>query len=168
MTVRRNDGYIPSKKLTYDFGEPLYGVSPFVSHNLMQEILAPYSGVGPERSREVAEALAQSFPEGSPSIREIRQLILREAGVDVPEEALGRYFGGERLYVLLKLRPQYPVRNLLDDITNSDDVEGVDEVYGEADIVIRARSIPGKDGVLSLLRQKYAKVIQEMKVLVTD
>jgi isopropylmalate/homocitrate/citramalate synthase len=168
MTVRKNDGYIPSKKLTYDFGEPLYAVSPFVSHNLIQEILAPYSGIGPERSRVVAEALAQSFPEGSPSIREVRQLILREAGVDVPEEALGRYFACEKVYVLLKLRPQYPVRNLLDDISNSDDVETVDEVYGEADVVIRARSVPGKEGVLSLLRQKYAKEIQEMKVLVTD
>ena len=168
MTVRRKDGYIPSKKLAHDFGEPLYAVSPYVSHSLVQEILAPYSEISPDGSRKVAEALAQRFSESTPTIREIRDLILTETGVSIPEDSLGRYFPGERFYVLLKLRPQYPVQPLLAEISDCEDVEMVDEVYGDADLVVRARSIPGRTGVLSLMRQRYSEVIQEMKVLVTD
>ena len=168
MTVRRSDGYIPSKKLAFDFGEPLYAVGPFVSHSLVQEIVGPYGSVGPAESKRTAEALARRFSNGAPSVSEVGDLIMSQTGVSVPRDALSRYFARERLYVLLRLRPQYRVDDLLADVSCCDDVESVDEVYGDADVVILARALPGEGGVLSLIKRKYSKVVQEMRVLVAD
>ena len=168
MTVRRKDGYIPLQKLLNDFGEPLYAVSPYVSHNLVQTILAPYTQLNPDSSRKVAEALAVHSGNGPPSVRTVRDVIKSETGVSIPERELGRYFGSEKMYILLKLRPQFPAASLLDALTEMDEVDSVDEVYGDVDVVVRAHTPPGKDSVVSVLRQRFSEQIQDMKVLVTD
>lgn len=168
MTVRRKDGYIPAQKLLNDFGEPLYAISPYVSHNLVQSILAPYAQLSPESSRRVAEALAVHTIRGQPSVRTVHDVIESETGVSVPERILGRYFGSEKLYILLKLKPQFPAASLVDALTEMEEVDSVDEVYGDADVIIRAHTPPGRDSVVSLLRQRFSEQIQDMKVLVTD
>jgi isopropylmalate/homocitrate/citramalate synthase len=168
MTVRRKDGYIPAQKLLNDFGEPLYAISPYVSHNLVQSILAPYAQLSPDSSRKVAEALAVQSGRGPPSVRTVHDVIMSETGVSVPERDLGRYFGSEKMYILLKLKPQFPASSLLDSLMEMDEVDTVDEVYGDVDVVVRAHTPPGKDSVVSLLRQRFSNQIQDMKVLVTD
>ncbi len=168
MTVRRRDGYIPAKKLAYDFGKPLYAISPYVSHSLVQAILAPHADIDPESSRRVAEALAKRFNGSTPSVRGVREVIQSETGVDVPESELGRYFAAEKFYILLKLRPQYPAEALLAEIAGLENVDGVDEVYGDADMVVRGRASPGRNNAINAIKQKYASAIQEMRVLVTD
>jgi isopropylmalate/homocitrate/citramalate synthase len=168
MTVRRKDGYIPAQKLLNDFGEPLYAISPYVSHNLVQTILAPYAQLNPDSSRRVAEALALQSGRGRPSVRTVRDVIMSETGVSIPEKELGRYFGSEKMYILLKLRPQFAASALLDTLTEMDEVDSVDEVYGDVDVVVRAHTPPGKDSVVSVLRQRFSDQIQDMKVLVTD
>jgi hypothetical protein len=166
--VRRKDGYIPAQKLLNDFGEPLYAISPYVSHNLVQSILAPYAQLSPDSSRKVAEALAVQSGRGPPSVRTVHDVIMSETGVSVPERDLGRYFGSEKMYILLKLKPQFPASSLLDSLMEMDEVDTVDEVYGDVDVVVRAHTPPGKDSVVSLLRQRFSNQIQDMKVLVTD
>lgn len=167
MTVRRNDGYIPAKKLANDFGEPLYAINSSVSHNLVRAILAPYLEIDTDSSKRVAEALAGRFKGSAPSIRAVRDVILNETGVDVPERELGRYFASEKFYILLKLIPQYPAQSLLAEISSLEGVDEVDEVYGDSDMVIRAHTLPGKQSVVSAFG-KFSNVIQEMRVLVTD
>jgi len=168
MTVRKKDGYIPSQKLLNDFGEPLYAISPYVSHNLVQNILAPYAQLTSESSRKVAEALALQSSQGPPSVHAVHDVIMSETGVSVPEKELGRYFGSEKMYILLKLKPQFPAAGLLDALTEMDEVDSVDEVYGDVDVVVKAHTPPGKDSVVSVLRQQFSEQIQDMKVLVTD
>jgi HMGL-like len=168
MTVRRKDGYIPAQKLLNDFGEPLYAISPYVSHNLVQTILAPYTQLAPDTSRRVAEALAVQSGRGPPSVRTVREVIMNETGVSVPDRELGRYFGSEKMYILLKLRPQFAAAALLEALIEMDEVDSVDEVYGDVDVVVRAHTPPGKDSVVSVLRQRFSEQIQDMKVLVTD
>ncbi len=168
MTVRRSDGYIPAKKLTNDFGEPLYAVSPYVSHALVQTILNPHGELDSESSRRVAEALARRFTGSAPTVRGVREVIMEETGVDVPESELGRYFAAERLYILLKLKPQYPAQELLTEISALGEVDAVDEVYGDADMVVRARAAPGRGNVVEAIKRRYGDAIEEMRVLVTD
>ena len=168
MTVRRKDGYIPAQKLLNDFGEPLYAISPYVSHNLVRSILAPYTQLSPESSRKVAEALAVHTGRGPPTVRTVHDVIQSETGVSVPERDLGRYFGSEKLYVLLKLRPQFPAASLVEALTEMEEVDTVDEVYGDADVILRAHTPPGRDSVVSQLRQRFSEQIQDMKVFVTD
>ncbi len=168
MTVRRKDGYIPAPKLLNDFGEPLFAISPYVSHSLVQTILAPYAKLTPERSRRVAEALAERSNGGPPNAKAVGEVIMKETGVRVPERELSRYFGSEKMYILLKLKPQFPARTMLEILTEMEEVDSADEVYGDADVIIRAHTPPGKDSVVSLLRQRFVDSIQDMRVLVTD
>jgi isopropylmalate/homocitrate/citramalate synthase len=168
MTVRRKDGYIPAKKLVNDFGEPLYAISPYVSHNLVKTIIAPYSDISPESSKRVAEALARRFNGSTPSVRVVKEVIFNETGVEVPEHELKRYFAAERFYIMLRLSPQFPADALMAEISSLDDVDSVDEVYGDADMVIRAHTSYGERNLFTVLRQDFSKAIQEMRVLVTD
>jgi isopropylmalate/homocitrate/citramalate synthase/DNA-binding Lrp family transcriptional regulator len=168
MTVRRKDGYIPAKKLVHDFGEPLYSVSPYISHNLIRAILAPYRDIDQSTSRRIAEALAKGLDSGTPSVQAVKQAILTETGVEVPDSELGRYFASEKFYILLKLSPQYPAEKLAAEISKLDEVDSVDEVYGDADMVIRAHATPGGQDVVTILKQEYSGQVREMRVLVTD
>ncbi|MDG6901364.1 MAG: hypothetical protein JRM80_05320 [Nitrososphaerota archaeon] len=168
MTVRRKDGYIPIQKLLNDFGEPLYAVSPYVSHSLVQSILAPYAQLSSDSSRKVAEALAVHSGRGPPSVRTVHDVIENETGVSIPERDFGRYFGSEKMYILLKLKPQFPAVGLLDSLIEMDEVDSVDEVYGDVDMVVKAHTPPGKDSVVSVLRRRFSEQVQDMRVLVTD
>lgn len=168
MTVRRGDGYIPAKKLEFDFGEPLYAVTPYISHNLVRAILSSHLDIDSEGSRRVAEALARTSNRSTPTARAVKEVIREEVGVEIPDHELRRYFAAEKLYILLKLRPQYPVEDLVGEISGLDNVDAVDEVYGDADVVIRARAPLGTNNVVNLIKRKYANAIQAMQVLVTD
>src|SRR2546427_10134143 len=44
MRVKREEGYIPSRKLENAFSEPLYAITPYISHNLGQTIITPHTG----------------------------------------------------------------------------------------------------------------------------
>ena len=170
MTVRRKEGYIPSGKLENDFDEPLYAIGPYISHNLVQTILSPHTVVDQAKSRRVAELLATITRDGkTPSLDAVQDIIRSQTGVEISRQELGRYFGGERVYILLKLHPQFPAEDVVKEAMGWEGVEGIDEVYGDADMVIRARINYGKErNVVSLLRQKFPDVLQDIKVLVTD
>jgi len=171
MTVKRKEGYIPYKKLENDFGEPLYAVSPYISHNLVQTILTPHMGpLDPEQSRRIAELLAASARKGGavPTLDAVQGIIKSETGVSVPRQELARFFGGEKVYLLLKLHPQFPAQTIVKEVLEWEGVEGVDEVYGDVDMVIRAQVNYGKSNIVTRLRQRFPDALQDLKVLVTD
>lgn len=170
MTVKRSDGYIPAGKLTHDFGEPLYAVSPYISHNLVQAILNPHLGtVDPGTSRRIAEMLATSGQNGSGSkLDRIQEIIRREAGVEIPRQELMRFFGSERVYLLLKLHPQFPAEKIVRELLQWEGIEAVDEVYGDADMIVRAHNAYGKPSIVTMIKQHYAEALMDLRVLVTD
>ncbi|MDA4128072.1 MAG: hypothetical protein OK422_01190 [Thaumarchaeota archaeon] len=171
MTVKKNDGYIPLSKLTNDFGEPLYAVSAYISHNLVQAILNPHiANVDPRTSRRVAELLASSSAVSGAGSRldSIQTIIRQETGVEIPRQELTRFFGGERLYLLLKLHPQFPAARIVKELLEWDGIEAVDEVYGDADMIVKAHTEYGKPNVVTMIRQKYADALLDLRVLVTD
>jgi len=118
----------------------------------------------------VAELLATITRDGTtPTLDAVQEIIRSQTGVEVSHQELGRYFGGEKVYILLKLHPQFPAQDVVKEAIGWEGVESVDEVYGDVDMVIRARINYGKDrNVISLLRQKFPDALQDIKVLVTD
>jgi isopropylmalate/homocitrate/citramalate synthase len=170
MTVKRKDGYIPVKKLTFDFEQPLYAVSAYLSRNLIQSLLDPHlERVEPDSVRRIAELLAVSRSNGHGSkLENIQSVIRREAGVEISKQELSRFFGEETVYLLLKLQPQARGDEIARDLAAWDEVEAVDEVYGEVDMVVRAHTGYGKSSVITEIRKRYADSLLDLKVLVTD
>jgi len=169
MVTRRPDGYIPRKKLENDF-MPSYAVNQFVSHRLIQEILAR-SGqtVDEASSRRVAEQVAASARlKGKVGISGIQEIIKTETGVCVSRSQIAGVIGGQRVYVLLKLQPQFPAWKIADDVGRWDDVEQVEEVYGESDMIVRATMIDDKNNVITNLRKSYPEAILDLKVLLSE
>ena len=169
MTIKRPEGYMPAKKLQHDFGALLYEMSPYVSHKLVAAILGEGS-VDEQRVRRLTEALAVAARQAGsrPSLEELREIIKHEAGVEVSIGQLERFFGSERVYILVKLDPRAPAREIVRELMGWDDIESVDEVYGDADMVITAQMSYRHDNVVNRIRQRFAEVIEDMKVLVTD
>src|SRR2546427_9262633 len=129
MTVKRKGGYIPSGKLENDFREPLYAIPPYISHNLVQTIITPHTGtVDKEMTIRIAESLATVTRDGAtqPSLDAVQEIIMNETGVMIPRRELARYFGGERVYILLKLHPQFPAERLVKEAMEWDGGGGVD------------------------------------------
>ena len=86
-------------------------------------------------------------------------------GLEVDEKALSRLLTPQRAYILLNLDPKYPVREMIREVLGWDEVERVDEVYGDADLVIVARI---EDEVIERLRKNFGKAILGMRTLITD
>jgi isopropylmalate/homocitrate/citramalate synthase len=167
MTVKRPDGYIPSKKLEYDFKSPVYAVSPFISHRVVEELLSRHNvNVSSDKAREIAEHIASATRKGR-AYYLVSKLIHDKTGVSIREEEIASFFGKERCYILLRLRPQLDAGEIISFLNSLEDVEFVDEVYGDADMIIHAR-IDASFSLIREIKQKFSSGILEMKVLVTD
>ncbi len=166
MVVRKPEGYIPSKKLHYDFEGAVFEATPFLSRKLVQMLLG--DGADEEEVRKATETLAQEAYRrgGRLTVRRVRE-VLEAKGYRLREEALNRFFQHERAYILLNLNPRYPVRRVLAELSGWDEVEQVDEVYGDVDLVIVARIKPG-ESIVEHLRRKFGRVIERMRILITD
>jgi isopropylmalate/homocitrate/citramalate synthase len=168
MTIKRPDGYIPSGKLENDFLGPAYAINQYVGHNLIHNLLSEYiPGLEKDSSLRVTEMLAVSARDGRTSITKMQEIIKSELGLEIPRTRLASFFGGQRAYLLLKLKPQYPGQSVAAEVRRWDCVESVDEVYGEADMIITMR-LDDDDRPLNLLRNTFGEAIQEMRVLLAD
>jgi hypothetical protein len=168
MTIKRPEGYIPSGKLMNDFLGPAYAINQYVGHNLIHSLLSEYiPGLEKDSSLRVTEMLAVSARDGRTSITKMQEIIKNELGLEIPRTRLASFFGGQRAYLLLKLKPQYPGQSIAAEVRRWDCVESVDEVYGEADMIITMR-LDDDDRPLNLLRNTFGEAIQEMRVLLAD
>ena len=57
---------------------------------------------------------------------------------------------------------------MIDEIIGWEDVEEVNEVYGDADLVIVAKIDRTKQNVVERIRKEFGGVIIRMRVLITD
>ena len=95
-------------------------------------------------------------------------MMKKEFGIEIPYAELAQYFGGQILYMLLKLRPQYPAQRIVEKVSAWQDVESVDEVYGDVDMVIRARTDYSRDDIVTKIRTEFGNAIENLSVLITD
>ena len=165
MVIKRPEGYIPRGKLEHDFEGAAFEATPYLSRKIIAEILR--GKVGEDEVRRAAETLAQEASRrgGRLTAKRVKE-VLGRMGYQVDESAVDRLFKSERAYILLNLDPRYPVKNLLESLAEWEDVEQVDEVYGDADLIIVARIRPG--GVVEKLRRSFADAIERMRILITD
>lgn len=170
MTTRRPEGYIPKMKLEHDFEGPRYTVNQFVSHNLIQAILTRIGrDVGEDSSRRVAERVAASARDSdNVGISQVQEIIRAETGIEVSRGQIASVIGKQRVYVLLKLRPQFPATKIASEVGDWDEVEMVEEVYGESDMIIRATIKGDKDNVITNLRKSYPEAILDLKVFFSE
>ncbi len=171
MVLKRPEGYVPAGKLRHDFSDLTLAPSPLMSHKVFVE-LARGAGreISEEDARRAAEHVSQlySLHGGRMRSSELREALRSVLGFEVPEEVIRSYFGVEKAYVLLKLKPQADVPAVLEDVVNWPEVEAVDEVYGDADLIIVGKVAMGPDNLVERLRRRYQGVVEEMKVLITD
>jgi len=171
MAIKKPEGYIPPLKLKFDFETVKYAATPHLSHKVIAEI-ARRSGreIDPETARTAAERLAQYYAEheGQVTIRGITELLSSFLGFSVNESSVRSLFGEERVYVLVKVRPQADTPRIVSEIMSWDDVDTVDEVYGDMDLVVTGRIKIGTDNLVERMRRLYSQDFEHINVLITD
>ena len=167
MAVKAPQGYIPAGKLKHDFTKIFFEVTPFLSKRVVEKILG--AKIDPSVLRIISEKLAEKASEhgGSLDPKHVKD-ILESFGFKVNEETLRSLLKPEKAYILLNLDPRYPVKMMIDEIIEWEDVEEVNEVYGDADLVIVAKIDRTKENVVEKIRKKFGDAITGMRVLITD
>jgi len=171
LAVKKPEGYMPPLKLRFDFEAVRYAATPHISYKVVAEI-ARRSGhqVDPELARVAAEKVAQYYAthEGQISIKGITELLSSTLGLSIDEKSVRSLFGEERVYVLVKVRPQADTSRIVNEILSWDDVDSVDEVYGDMDLVVTGRIKIGSDNLVERMRRLYSQDFERLNILITD
>ncbi|OYT66751.1 MAG: hypothetical protein B6U65_04870 [Candidatus Wolframiiraptor sp. EX4484-121] len=167
MAIKAPHGYIPEGKLRHDFAKIFFEVTPFLSKRVVERILG--AEIDSRALRAISEKLAEKASEhgGSLDPRHVKE-VLEGFGFKVDEKILGNLLKPERAYILLNLDPKYDVGRMIDEVIGWEDVEEVNEVYGDADLVIVAKIDRTKQNVVERIRKEFGKAITGMRVLITD
>jgi hypothetical protein len=124
------------------------------------------AGAALYRDQELA-AIIRDNPNPSP-LPHLMRIIKQRLGVELPHEDLAKLFGGETVYILLRLEPRFQADKISREVLSWPGVECVDEVYGDADMVVKARVDFTRDNLITRLRQRFSEAIRDIRVLVTD
>ncbi|MCS7146057.1 MAG: hypothetical protein RMJ28_05540 [Nitrososphaerota archaeon] len=171
MVIRRPEGYIPEKKLEYDMDAVRFAVTPYMSHKLILEIARldghDLNEVDARRIvEEIVKRIATTGKKGSP--KELANYLSEALGREVREDMVRRFFGEERAYILLKLRPQADAIKIVSELATWEEVDYIDEVYGDVDIILKGRIKISRANLVDKLRAKFPEEIEELRVLITD
>ena len=144
-----------------------FEVTPFLSKRVVEKLLE--AEIDPSVLRTISEKLAEKASEhgGSLDPRHVKE-ILEDFGFKVDEKIFGSLLRPERAYILLNLDPKYHVEEMIDEVIGWEDVEEVNEVYGDADLVIVAKIDRTKQNVVDRIRKEFGEAITGMRVLITD
>jgi isopropylmalate/homocitrate/citramalate synthase len=168
MAVEKPEGYMPEKKLQHDVENPVFEIGVYSSHKLVAHL----TGLPPTdpRARSATEALARKAREknGRLSIGDIKEVLRDVLGLEVDNGKLRRFFGGEKVYILAKLNPRFDPEKIHETLVSWDDVETVDEVYGDVDLVVVGRMRLSSQNLVERFRDFFAEAIDDLKVLVAD
>jgi hypothetical protein len=168
MAVSRPDGYMPRKKLETDFGTPIFHAGVYISHRLV----ATLTGLEPDdpRVRRATEMLATRARERSNglSLSEIRKVLAEEAGLDLDMSKAAGLLKPEKVFMLVKLNPRFSAEKITSTLAAWEDVESVDEVYGDADLVVTGKISLTGENFVERFKQSFGEAIEYLRILVTD
>jgi len=164
MALSAPEGYVPSGKLRNDFDRIFFEAATYMSKKLVEKILR--TRVSQDELRDISAELARLAERKGRDLspREICE-VLRARGYEVDEGALSRLLKPQRAYILLNLDPRFPVREKIREILGWSEVDQVDEVYGDADLVIVARL---EDDVVERVKRAFGASILRLRTLITD
>ncbi len=171
MVIKKPEGYIPPMKLKHDLESVRFAITPYMSHKLILEIahLDGHELSDAEARAIVGNLVSKLLQNGrKASPRELAKYLSEVLGRPVNESLVRRFFGEERAYVLLRLRPQADTARIVSDLSTWEEVESIDEVYGSVDLVLRAKLRINGQNLVDRLRSAFPKDIEEINVLITD
>lgn len=171
QVVHDPSGYIPRKKLEYDSSaDVLFEAGQLMSKKVV-ELLFQIAArdlpndvtPSPNLIKEITETIAarSALKEHEISPWEVKEIIQLKAGMNIPIEKVQRVIrGGEYIYIMLKLLPQFRASELIHEVISWKEVERIDETYGDVDAIIftRLKDANGID-VLDKLRSRFKQVI---------
>jgi isopropylmalate/homocitrate/citramalate synthase len=159
QVVRDPKGYIPSKKVDYDSkGTIRFEAGQLMSTRIVNELLDGHD-VGAEAKDSVVTTIAgrSALRRRPVSPWEVREIVREKAGVDLPIDKVSRVIrGSDFTYILVKMVPQYTTAKMLEELSLWPEIETVDEVYGEADLILltRLKDASGTD-VVDKIRARF-------------
>ncbi len=141
QVIRDAAGYIPRRKLQFDAKDEVRFEAGLLMSRRVIERLFESTGVDISSSsvEEVTEAAAarSSLRQRDLSPWEVKEIVHSKTGVDIPIEKVQKVIRGEeRIYIMLRLLPQFPANKLIHEVGKWKEVEHVDEVYGDVDVII--------------------------------
>jgi isopropylmalate/homocitrate/citramalate synthase len=172
QVVRSPVGYIPAKKLVYDFGGQAYfEAGRFISKHVIAELLAGYK-LNKGIEARIAEAIARRscLRQRSLTAHEVRDIIRLESGIELPIEKVQKLIrGSEQAYLVLNIKPQYSGREIVDAVSRWPEVFQADEVYGDADIVIlsKLRDSNGRS-VVDKVKERFGEAILRISAWILE
>lgn len=172
-------GYIPKLKLINDAkNEVKFEAGSLISKHIVEHLLKAsqdlsYDFADPQLSssmvREITEAIAarSALRHRAVSPWEVREIIRSKTNTEIPIERIRRMIhGNDRVYILLKLRPQFPSNELIEEIREWREVEQANEVYGEIDVILLTKrvNVNGIE-VVNRLRNRFKDAIINTETL---
>ena len=164
MAINAPEGYVPAGKIANDFDRVFFEATTYLSKRLIQRVVR--SELSEAELREISSEIARLAETrgGELSSREVSEA-LRARGYEVDERALSRLLKPQKAYILLNLDPRFPVREKIPEILSWSEVDGVDEVYGDADLVVVARLV---DDVVERIKRLFGRAILRVRTLIAD
>jgi DNA-binding Lrp family transcriptional regulator len=164
MALKAPEGYVPIGKLRYDFERLYFEATTYLSKKLIQKALK--SDVDDEVLQEVSSMIAKLAEQkgGELRPREVTEA-LRSMNLEVDELALQKLLKPQKAYILLNLDPRFPVREKIPEILSWSEVDQVDEVYGDADLIIAAKL---EDDVIERIKKLFGDAILRIRTLIAD
>lgn len=130
-------GYVPSKKLEHDFNNKIFfEAGKLMSRHLVNKFLEDYK-VDEETARQIADVIGSRSTLINRKLfsGEIKNIIKEVAGVNIPIIKISQYIGPDKVFYLLKVRPQVTTE-ITEKIEQLEGVERVLETYGIYDIIV--------------------------------
>jgi len=174
QVVQDPSGYMPRLKLLHDAQNlAKFEAGSLMSKHVVERLLdlADDAKSGPQEKTvtEITEAIASrsalKHPELSPW--EVHDIIISKAGLNIPIDKIRHLIhGDDRVYILLKLRPQFPSDKLVEEVSDWSEVEHADEVYGDVDVILLTRRIDSNGvEVLDRIRNRFKDAITNSETL---
>jgi 2-isopropylmalate synthase len=161
LSVKNAEGYIPKKKLLFDFASPLFVISPYVGSNLITWLL------NGQPAKELSFVLSEIATQEGVVDKESLFRILQKHGYKVSLEKLS-LISDKKALVFLKLKQAQLYQNIIKDALTYDFVERVNFVKGDAELLITLKSGSHARGFVWDLRKKFGAQILDARVLYVD
>ncbi len=169
QVVKDARGYIPAKKLLYDSkGEVRFEAGQLMSRHVLAKIVEGYS-LSDEAMNEIINNIAarSALRHQEVSPWEVRDIIAATSGTSIPVERVSKIIrGSDYAYIIMKMVPQSPVPDILEEVRRWPEVDKADEVYGNFDVIVltRMNDLEGTP-VVDKLRTRFRDAILETVTL---
>jgi isopropylmalate/homocitrate/citramalate synthase len=142
QVVKDPTGYIPRKKLKHD---AISGVRFEAGQLMSKQVIAKlFDGhnIGQGEIVDITNTIAtrSALRKREVSPWEVKEIIHAKSGINLPIERINRIIhSSNHAYIMLNLKPQSSIPELLKEVRRWKEVERIDEVYGDFDVILLSK-----------------------------